>query len=95
MFPLAAILTLAFFPFDLGHVRYSLALALGGACVAVYHCLLYAGLIPENIQPCSQGVSCADRTSQQIAGLPIPMLSLAAFLMIIALLLAARRGMSK
>ncbi len=49
IFPLAVILTIAFFPFDAGHVKYSLALALGGWCVALYHCLLYAGLIPENI----------------------------------------------
>lgn len=91
MFPLAVMFTLAFFPFDLGHVRYSLTLAVGGWCFALYHCLLYAGFIPENIQPCSQGVSCADRASQQIAGLPIPVMSLAAFSMIVALLIATRK----
>ena len=92
MFPLAVIFTMAFFPFDLGHIRYSLALGLGGWLVAAYHCLLYAGFIPENIQPCTQGVSCADRASQQIAGLPIPLMSLAAFSLIIVLLFSARRG---
>ena len=95
MFPLAVILTLAFFPFDLGHFRYSVALAVGGWCVALYHCLLYVGLIPENVQPCSQGVSCADQASQQIAGVPIPVMSLVAFSMIIAVLIAAKRGMRK
>ena len=95
MFPLAVVFTLGFFPFDVGHVKYSLALALGGWGTALYHGLLYAGFVPADIQPCSAGVSCADTASQQIAGVPIPLMSLAAFSMIIGLLIAARTGTGK
>lgn len=95
MFPLAVILTMALFPFDLGIVKYSLALAIGGAGVALYHCLLFAGFIPESVQPCTRGVSCADAASQQIAGIPIPVMSLLAFTIIITFLIASRKRISK
>jgi len=95
MFPLAVILTMALFPFDLGIFKYSLALAIGGASVALYHCLLFAGFIPESVQPCIQGVSCADAASQQIGGIPIPVMSLLAFTVLITFLIAARKRISK
>lgn len=95
MFPLAVTLAVGLLPFDPGSIRYSLPLAVGGWGVAFYHCLLYAGLIPENIQPCGQGVSCADAKSQAVGIVPIPLLSVIAFSIIIALLLAARKGINR
>ena len=50
--------------------------------IALWHVGLYAGLIPEPIQPCTAtGPSCTDE-NQIIFGLPIPALSLAAFALI-------------
>ena len=95
MFPLLVTLTVGLLPFDVNSVKYSLPLAIGGAAVALYHCLLYAGFVSESMQPCSQGVSCADTGSQQIGGIPIPLLSMIAFSLIIALLIAARKGISR
>lgn len=82
MFPLAIVLGLGFWWQDRQVGRYGLALAAGGAAVALWHVGLYAGLIPEPIQPCTAtGPSCTDE-NQIIFGLPIPVLSLAAFALI-------------
>ncbi len=90
MFPLAVILLLGLHPLDIRVVRYALPLAVIGLLFTLYHCLLFYGFIPENMQPCSQGVSCADASMELFGFLPIPLLSLLAFITIIALLLKAR-----
>lgn len=93
MFPLALILPIGLFPFDLRAVRYGLVLALPGWGFAVFHLLLIAGVIPESIKPCTQGVPCSRTVIQWFGFLTIPLLSVAAFSAIILLLvLSYRRG---
>lgn len=89
MFPLALILPLGLFPFDRKVIRYALALAVPGALVALFHQLLVAGLIPETIQPCTQGVPCSQTVISWFGFLTIPLLSIAAFIVVIALLVGA------
>lgn len=91
MFPLALILPLGLFPFDPKVVRYALPLAALGLAVAVFHQLLVAGVIPESIQPCTQGVPCSTTVVTWFGFLTIPWLSIAAFSSIVALLAAAHR----
>ena len=58
LFPLVILLAMGLFPsYDKSVVKYSLPLALAGWLTAFYHTLMYEGIIPESIQPCSQGVS--------------------------------------
>ena len=90
MFPLAIILLIGLFPMDKKVVNYALPLAVIGLFFTIYHCLLFYGFIPENLQPCSQGVSCADDNMVLFNFLPIPLLSLVSFLMIIILLFKSR-----
>ena len=90
LFPLAIILLIGLFPLDKKVVNYALPLAIIGLIFTVYHCLLFFGVIPENLQPCSQGVSCTDDNMELFGFLPIPLLALIAFLMIIILLLKTR-----
>ena len=90
MFPLAMILLMALHPLDTRVVRYALPLAVIGLIFTLYHCLLFFGFIPENLQPCSQGVSCADASMELFGFLPIPLLSWASFVVIIVLLLKIR-----
>ena len=93
MFPLALVLGIACLVDDYRVGRYALPLALAGAAVALYHSLLYIGLIAAPIVPCSQsGPSCTDRASQAVAGVPLPMLSLGSFLVIAVLLALAYRA---
>lgn len=91
MFPLALLLGIAAWRGDLGIWRYALPLAVAGLLIAAFHSLLYFGVIPEGIEPCGAGPSCVD-AQMTILGLPIPVLSLAAFLGLADLLLRVRKG---
>ena len=88
MFPLVFILAAGLFPFDPKIVRYALPLAAAGLLVAVFHLLLAAGYIPESITPCSQGVPCSKVQIEWFGFVTIPLLSVLAFLIINALLIA-------
>ncbi len=91
MMPLVVILPLGLFPFDRGVLRYGLALTAIGGLIALYHVLLVHGVVPESLQPCRQGVSCKDQPFVVAGFVTIPLLSFAAFNLMGALLLAARR----
>ena len=89
MFPLVLILPVGLFPFDRKVIRYSLPLAILGWLFAVFHLLLVAGVIPESIQPCTQGVPCSETVIEWFGFVTIPLLSAVAFSTIVALLVLA------
>jgi len=95
LFPLVLILAIGLFPFDKKVVKYALPLAIAGWLTAAYHNLLYAGIIPESIQPCSKGVSCTEEYINLFGFLSIPMLSLLSFSTIVTLLIILYRRTSK
>jgi disulfide bond formation protein DsbB len=95
MFPLVLILPIGMFPFDPKVIRYALPLASLGWMFAVFHVLLVAGVIPEDLKPCTQGVPCSEKVIEWFGFVTIPLLSLVAFSTIIALLVAAYRRDSK
>ena len=95
MFPLVIILLIGLFHFDKNIIKYALPLAIIGWGFAFYHYLLYSGIIPESVQPCSQGVSCTETYLDLFGFLTIPMLSLISFSIIIGFLLRLRRRRSK
>lgn len=90
MFPLAVLLPFGLFPYDSRMIRYGLALAIPGALTALFHQLLVSGIVPETIKPCTQGVPCSETVITWFGFLTIPLLSLAAFSILIALLIAAQ-----
>ncbi len=94
MFPLVIILAVASFNGDSGGWRYGLPLTAIGALIAGFHSLTYAGLLPTAIQPCGEGPSCSSADMTIFGGLPLPYLSLVAFLGIAALLILARRRLT-
>jgi len=89
MFPLAIILLLGLHPLDTRVMRYALPIAAIGLLFTLYHSLLFYGFVPESMRPCRQGISCADDSMVLFGILPIPLLSLTAFVAIIILLLKA------
>lgn len=95
MFPLVLILPVGLFPFDPKVTRYALPLAVAGWLFALFHLLLIAGVIPERIRPCTQGVPCSAKVIEWFGFVTLPLLSVVAFSMILALLLAAHFRGSK
>ena len=96
LFPMVFILAAGLFPtFDKSVIKYALPLSIAGGLTAFYHNLLYAGIIPESIQPCSQGVSCTEKYFELFGFVSIPMLSFIAFSTLVALLLILKRRTSK
>ena len=91
MFPLALVLGIAAWRGDLGVWRYGLPIAVAGVLLAGFHTLLYYGVIPESITACGAGPSCTD-AEMTVLCLALPVLSLAAFIGLAALLLQVRKG---
>jgi disulfide bond formation protein DsbB len=56
--------------------------------------LLYSGIIPQEMEPCSKGVSCTEKYIDLFGFITIPMLSLISFSMTILLLILLKRRLS-
>lgn len=95
MFPLVFILPAGLFPFDTKLVRYALPLTLAGWAIALFHVLVVAGIVPESIRPCAQGIPCKDQPIEWFGFLTIPTLSLIAFSLIGLFLLSTHFKVSK
>jgi disulfide bond formation protein DsbB len=95
MFPLVVILALGLLPFDYRSVRYALPLAVAGWAVALYHSLLYWGVVPKGLAPCGQGPSCIEDKLELLGFISIPLLSLMAFTLIAGLLFMVKKGAPK
>ena len=98
MFPLPILLLRGLLPYDPGAGRYALPLALGGLGVALWHTLLYIGVLPEAAAPCTQGVPCTQPTFTLDGSggvFSIPVLSLLAFASVAGLLILPRRSVNK
>ena len=93
MFPLVLVLGVACYHADFQSWKYALPLALSGALVALWHSLLYAGIIPEPIVPCSRsGPSCTDANMLLLGVIPLPYLSLLSFAGLSVLLTLIAKG---
>lgn len=92
LFPLILIFAAGLFPtFDKSVIKYALPLTIAGGLTALYHTLLYARIIPENIQPCSKGVSCTEKYIELFGFVSIPMMSFFAFSTLVTLLIILKR----
>lgn len=95
MFPLVFILPAGLFPFDTKLVRYALPLTLAGWAIALFHVLVVAGIVPESIRPCAQGIPCKDQPIVWFGFLTIPTLSLISFSLVGLLLIFTHFKVSK
>ena len=90
LFPLAVVLAVGIVRRDPGLVVYSLPFVVAGLGFAVYHNLLYWGVIPERLSPCTAALSCTTKQIEWLGFITIPLMSLAAFASILIALLVHR-----
>jgi disulfide bond formation protein DsbB len=90
MYPLVLIIATGIVKRDARMRAYALPLCLAGLVVAVYHNLLYYGVIPESLTPCSEGASCTERQIEWLGFVTIPLLGLASFVAVALCLLFYR-----
>jgi len=91
MYPLVLILAMSLFPYDPRVVRVAGALVAIGWFIALFQVLLVAGIIPEEIQPCVQGIPCSETHITLLGFLNIPTLSLLTFSLVGILLFLTHR----
>ena len=95
LFPLVIILARGLFPLDRHVIKYALPLAALGWLLAAYHNLLYAELIPADMQPCGKGISCTEEHIELFGFLSIPLLSLISFTTLVSILIILQRRSRK
>jgi disulfide bond formation protein DsbB len=79
MYPLVLIIGIGILMRDSRMKNYALPVCLIGLLISIYHNLLYYGIIPESITPCTQGISCTSRQIEWLGFITIPLMALAAF----------------
>jgi disulfide bond formation protein DsbB len=88
MYSLALVLTVGAIRNDFGVRAYGLVLAIPGAAISIYHSWLQA--YPRVTSFCTVDAPCAERHVWEFGFVSIPLMALAAFGFVIALLLVAR-----
>jgi disulfide bond formation protein DsbB len=94
MYPLVFIFLIGSFHDIKSSWIYSLPLVITGWVIAVYHNLIHYEIIPENLSPCLEGVSCATVYINWFGFITIPLLSFMAFSTLGILLLLLKRNFS-
>lgn len=91
MYPLVLIIGTGIVLHDVRLKIYALPLCLIGLAISVYHNLLYYGIIPESITPCTEGISCTSRQIEWLGFITIPLMALTAFVGIAICLIIYRK----
>lgn len=82
MYPLVFIFAVGLFRKSKDTFIHATILASVGLFISIYHNLLYYKLIPENITPCTTGVSCTSKQIEWLGFITIPFLSFVVFTLI-------------
>ena len=86
LYPLVVLLPIAILMRDRRVNYYALPLVFIGLGMALYHNLLYYGLIVRNLAPCVPEVPCTARQIEWLGFLTIPLMSLGTFALILVFL---------
>jgi disulfide bond formation protein DsbB len=82
LYPLVLVIGVGIAIRDRRIALYALPITLIGLMIGIYHNLLYYGIIPEGITPCTEGVPCNAVQLELLGFVTIPLMSLAAFIVI-------------
>jgi disulfide bond formation protein DsbB len=90
LFPLTVIIAVGIALRDRNLFLYATPLVVVGLGLAVYHNLLYYGIVSEALSPCTQGVPCSSRQIEWLGFITIPLMALFGFLGILICLMMHR-----
>ena len=79
LYPLVLVIGVGIAINDRRVALYALPITFAGLAIGVYHNLLYYGIIPEAITPCTEGVPCNAVKLELLGFITIPLMSLGAF----------------
>lgn len=85
MYPLVFILPIGLLTEDAKTSYYSLILSAVGGIIALYHVLIYHGLIQEAFKVCTTDLSCKTKQFELFGAISIPVMSFSSFLIIFIL----------
>ncbi len=91
MYPLVIIISIGLWKKDKNLPYFILPFSVLGIIISAYHNLLYYGIIPESIAPCTLGISCTTRQIEWFGFITIPLLSLFSFTAITVLTLIFKK----
>ena len=92
LYPLTLVYGTALWTGDQAYRKYATPLIAAGLGLALYHNLIYYGVIPEALAPCTREVSCAARQLELLGFVTIPLMSLLCFALLAALTVLDRKG---
>ncbi len=95
MYPLVLIIGSGIITQDTRMKFYALPLCVCGLVISIYHNLLYYGILPESIIPCTAGVSCTSRQIEWLGFITIPLMALTAFGCLALCLIFYRTGIER
>ncbi len=92
MYPLVIIIAVGILRNDKKLYQYVLPLSALGSLIAFYQVLLQNKFLPEAIAPCALGTSCLTKYTGYFGFITIPVMSLAAFIVITACMLVLKNN---
>lgn len=95
MYPLVPLLVVGILKKDKNLPLYVLPLSIFGGVVAFYQYLLQMGVVPSTVASCTFGVSCSIRYIDFLGFITLPLLSLAAFAIIIGCMVLYSKSNSR
>lgn len=90
LFPLTLVIGVGIALRDKNLFVYAAPLVVVGLGLALYHNLIYYGVVSEALSPCTQGVPCSTRQIEWLGFITIPLMALLGFLGILICLLIHR-----
>ncbi len=95
LYPLVVVIAIGLAAHDRRVAVYSLPFAVIGLCIAIYHNLIYYGIVPESLTPCSEGTPCNAVQLELLGFVTIPLMSILGFASVSVLLAAFHFRYSK
>lgn len=95
LYPLVLMLPVGIVLRDARVTLYALPLVAIGLVISFVHNLIYYGVIPEQLSPCTGTTPCSSRQIEWLGFITIPLMGLVSFGALLGLLLHARRRISQ